>query len=138
MIPRTLRCANAAVYATATLTVVAAAVYVLIFQEAHILRQITAIAAIIVSLIWGTYYQIKRYTIDAEGITEYRPFRKSLRLKWADLTHANLVEVQLQGVASLSIELQAPQGAITLSSRILALETVEELAQEMRENRIIT
>lgn len=134
--PRTLRCANAAMYAVITLIVIAATVYVWC-TEARMARCIAATAAALTSTVWALYYVLLRFRVDAQGIVEYNLFRRPRRIDWAELTSARLEEVQLQGIAGLTIILESPSTTITISSRVLSMDAVEELADELRSAAIL-
>lgn len=128
--PRTLRCANAALYAGFTLIVWAAALYAGLFREADIFIQAGATAACLVSLLWGGYYVLLRYEVDAGGITRRR-LGRGTRLNWADLTCARLQQTDTQETISVTLYLETPAASLTLSSDYLAPDDVLELAREL-------
>lgn len=123
-------------YAAITLLVVAADIYVWCTEPGTI-RCIAATAAVAVAIIWALHYIFLRYDVDADGVREHRFLKKTRSIRWAELTGARLEEVQLQGIAGLSIILESPDTTICISSRTLALETVEELAQDLKNSEII-
>lgn len=131
MIPRTLRSANAVMYAAITLLVVAATIYVWCTEE-RLARCIGASIAALTACIWAMHYILLHYRIDAEGVSEHRLLRRPRRIRWSELTDACTREVQLQGIAGLSIILQSADTTITISSSVLALEAVEELAADLK------
>lgn len=131
MIPRTLRSANAVMYAAITLLVVAATVYVWC-TEPRLARCIGATVAALTACIWALYYILLRFRIDADGVREYNMLRRSRSIRWAELTDARLEEVQLQGIAGLTIILQSADTTISISSSVLSMEAVEELAEDLR------
>jgi len=128
--PRTLRCANASLYAGFVLIVWAAAAYVIFFREAGAAELACAVAASVVSLLWGGYYVLLRYEVDAAGISR-RVLGKGRRLHWADLTHATLQETHTQETASAVLRLETASSSMELNSDLLSLETIQELAQEL-------
>ena len=127
---RTLRCANAQLYIAATVMVLAASIYVLCTKDA-LWQQITAILALIITPIWTAHYALLRYTITEESITR-RSLRGSTTLRWADLTSAKIQETHQQATESCTIILQAGSTRMSISSDLLPLDDVQELAKELR------
>ncbi len=132
MIPRTLHSANAVMYAAIALLVVAADVYVWCTESNNTARCIAATVATLMAVIWALHYVVLRYRIDAAGVSEHRLFRKVRRIRWSELSSARLEEVQLQGIAGLTIILESPETTLSISSSILHMEAVEELAEELK------
>ena len=128
---RIIRCANAQLYIGATLLVLGAAAYVLCCKDA-LWQQVAAIAAAIITPIWTAFYVCLKYTVDSTGITR-SSLLGSTGLKWADLSSATLQESQNQGTASCTILLQAGETSLRISSDLLPLDEVQELARELRE-----
>lgn len=128
---RIIRCANAQLYIGATLLVLGAAAYVLCCNDA-IWQQVAAIAAAIITPLWTAFYVCLKYTVDSTGITRCS-LLGSTSLKWADLSSATLQESQNQGTASCTIQLQAGETSLRISSDLLPLDEVQELARELRE-----
>lgn len=128
--PRTLRCANASLYAGFVLIVWGAAAYVILFREAGAAELACAAAASVVSLLWGGYYVLLRYDVDATGISR-RVLGKGRRLNWADLTRATLSETHTQETASAVLRLETASSSMELNSDLLSLQTVQELAREL-------
>ena len=71
-----------------------------------------------------------------EGITR-RSLLGSTTIRWAELTAATLSETQNQGSASCSIHLQAGDKQMTISSDLLPLEEVEELAKDLKASGLL-
>lgn len=132
---RTLRCANAGLYAAATIMVVAAAIYVLCSKET-LWQQMAAVLGAVATPVWAAHYILLRFTVDARGITR-RSLLGSITLCWAELTDAQLKETQGQGTESCTICLQAGEKSMRISSDLLPLEEVQELAKELRECGIL-
>ena len=128
---RIIRCANAQLYIGATLLVLGAAAYVLCCKDA-LWQQVAAIAAAIITPLWTAFYVGLKYTVDSTGITR-RSLVGNTCLKWADLSSATLQESQNQGTASCTILLQAGETSLRISSDLLPLDEVQELARELRE-----
>ena len=127
---RTLRCANAQLYIAATVMVLAASIYVLCTKDA-LWQQITAVLALIITPIWTAHYALLRYTITEESITR-RSLRGSTTLRWADLTSAEIQETHHQATESCTITLKAGNTRMSISSDLLPLDDVQELAKELR------
>ena len=128
---RILRCANAHLYIAAAIMMIGAATYVLCCKDA-LWQQIAAIAAAIITPAWSAHYAILRITVDATGITR-RTMLGSTSIKWAELSSATLQESNNQGTASCTIHLQAGEQRMSISSDLLPLDDVQELAKELRE-----
>lgn len=132
MTPRTLHSANAAMYAAIAVLTVIADVYVWLSETENTARCIAATLATLVAVVWALHYVVLRYRIDAEGVSEHRIFRQTRRIRWSELTSAQVEEVQLQGIAGLTIILQSSGTTISISSKVLSMEAVEEVADELR------
>ena len=132
---RIIRCANAQLYIGATLLVLGAAAYVLSCKDT-LWQQIAAVAAAIITPVWTAFYVSLKYTVDSTGITR-RSLLGSTCLKWADLSSATLQETQNQGTASCTLLLAAGETSMRVSSDLLPLEDVQELACELRESNLL-
>ena len=132
---RILRCANAQLYIAAAILMIGAAVYVLCCKDA-LWQQIAAVAAAIITPAWAAHYAILRFTVDAAGITR-RSMRGCTCIKWAELSSATLQECHNQGTASCTIHLQAGEQKMSISSDLLPLDDVQELAKELRESGLL-
>lgn len=127
---RTLRCANAHLYIAATVIILAAAIHVLCTKDT-LWQQIAASVAIITTPIWTAHYALLRYTVTEESITR-RSLRGTTTLRWAELTSAEIRETQHQATESCTITLQAGSTRMNISSDLLPLDDVQELAKELR------
>lgn len=132
---RILRCANAQLYIGATLIVLISAIYVLCCKDT-LWQQILAIGAAAVTPIWAAYYARLRYTVNETGITRHS-LTGTTQLRWAELTAASVQEKQNQGTASCTIHLQAGSVCMDISSELLPLDDVQELAEELRKIGLI-
>lgn len=128
---RILRCANATLYLTAAIMMIGAAAYVLCCKDI-LWQQIAAVVAAIITPVWAAHFALLRYTVTHEGITR-RSMQGSTTIKWAELTSATLHESNNQGTASCTIHLQAGAQRMSISSDLLPLDDVQELAKELRE-----
>ncbi len=129
---RTLRCANAALYLAASVLVLGAAIYVLCCKDA-LWQQVAAVAAAIITPVWSIHYIVLSFTITEEGITR-RSLLGTTTLQWSEITTATVQETQNQGTASCTIQLESPRGSLRISSDLLPLEDVQDLARELRES----
>ena len=127
---RTLRCANAQLYIAASVMVLAAAVYVLCCKDA-LWQQMAAILALIITPVWAAHYALLRYTITEESITR-RSLLGSTTMRWADLTSTEIQETHQQATESCTIILQTGSTRMSISSELLPLDDVQELAKELR------
>ena len=128
---RTLRCANAPLYFCATLLVLGAAIHVLCCKD-ELWQQVVAILAAVCTPLWAAHYAALRYTVTSEGITR-RSLTGTTAIRWADLSNASITETSNQGTASCCIHLQAGTVSMKISSDLLPLEEVQDLAKELRE-----
>lgn len=127
---RTLRCANAGIYTAAAIMMVAAAIYVLCCKDA-LWQQVAAVLAAVVTPVWAAHYALLRFTVNARGITR-RSLLGSSTLCWAELTDTQLKETRGQGTESCTICLLAGEKRMCISSDLLPLDEVQELAKELR------
>ena len=127
---RIIRSANAQLYIAAAILMLGAAIYVLCCKDA-LWQQITAVCAALITPIWAAYYAALRFTVTETGITRHT-LTNSQTLNWADITTAHLHESQNQGTASCTITLQAGDKHMRISSEILPLEEVQQLAEDLR------
>ena len=136
MTPRTLRAANRTLYLSCVLMVIAACVYVLLTREWPDSYRVLTMLAGLGATVWGLYYFLLSYRVDAESVTR-RTLFGSKRLLWAQLTAASLEKSDSNGVASVHINLTSPAGEMRLSSDLLTPDDVEELAAELKENGLL-
>ena len=127
---RILRCANAQLYLAATILVAGAGIYVLCCKE-ELWQLITAVAALICTPLWCAHYLSLSYTITTEGVTR-RAWGRSTTLRWAELTTAQVQNTHTPGTESCTITLQAGAKTLLISSDILPLDSVKELAEELK------
>lgn len=137
MTPRTLRCANARLYAGFTLLVLAAAAYAVMGKKAEGLQLWGAVAACAACSLWGGYYITLKYVADASGVVRSVFGFQRQRLLWSNLTKAEIRETDSPGVSSCAIILVAGQETMRLSSDLLPLDGVRELAADMRSAGLI-
>ena len=132
---RTLRSANAALYTTASILVMGAAMYILCTKDT-LWQQAVALAGGLITPVWAAYYALLRYTITPESITRRSMFG-STTLHWSNLSTATVHETRNQGTASCTIMLQAGDTTMRISSDQLPLEEVQDLAEELKKNALL-
>ncbi len=131
---RCLRAANRGLYLGTTLLVLGAVAYVLWQGGRPEWQQWLAAAAALITLIWGGYYALLRYQVDALGVSCHSFFFTRCRILWEELESVDVDEQDAMGTARCALTLRAKDGrSLTLSSDQLALDEVEELAAELRE-----
>ena len=128
---RIIRCANAQLYIGAAVLVLGSAAYVLCSKD-ELWQQMVAILAAVCTPLWAAHYAALRYTVTREGITR-RSLIGTASIHWADLSNASITETSNQGTASCCIHLQAGTVSMKISSDLLPLEEVQNLAKELRE-----
>ena len=132
---RTLRCANAHLYLGATILVLGAAVYVLCCKDS-MLQQGAGILAALCLPPWAAYYITLRYTVTERGITR-RSIYGSTTINWSELTSADIFETDNGGTANCTITLQTDKYKMSISSALLPLDEVQELAAELKANNLL-
>lgn len=131
-IPRTLRCANAALYASSAAMILAAVAWYIGTHDA-LADQALAAAAGTVGLIWAVHYCYLRITIDQTGI-----HRRSLLTKrsihWETLSHWAIETTEDQEQATCRIlffSADTPEPLI-ITSELIELDSVRQLAKELQ------
>ncbi len=134
---RCLRAANHGFYLGTTVLVLAACTYTLWQGGRPVWQLWLAGLAGLATLLWGASYALLRYLVDAEGVTR-RSLFGTRRLLWSELAEATLEEQEGMGTARCTIHLRSRNGAgLALSSDLLPLDAVQELAAELREQGIL-
>lgn len=136
MTPRTLRCANAALYLIFLLVILGAAGYVACTQETDATGLAGLVALCAAALLWGGSYILLRYDIDEAGVTRRKMGGRRF-MAWRDIRRAELRETRQQEVASCTIMLWDEEGEMSLSSDLLPLEEVQALAEELKQRGIL-
>ena len=134
MLSRTLRAANALLYASSVLLVIAAVVYCAVYKEMPAWQLWGGVALSVGATIWGLYYVTLSYRITAEGISHHSYLRCHRRLLWSEVERVELEESDAQGVASCHITLYPQNGKpLRISSDVLPLDDVQELVTDLRD-----
>lgn len=137
MTERTLRCANGPLYMGFVLGIIAAAVYVCLTRLTGVWEILGVAGLTIIAAIWGGFYYFLRFRINAEGVTRSL-LGHHRSIHWADITMAELRHNQSPGTESCTIVLTSARESISLSSDLLPLDQVEELAKELKEAGILS
>ncbi len=95
-------------------------------------QQYVAIAAGIITLLWGGYFLWLYYEVNEQGI--YKRLLGKRGYKWAEITELQLDELDEGGRAYCRVHVHTAQGRVlTLSSDILGLDGMEQLVTQLRE-----
>ncbi len=133
MVPRTLRAANALLYASSVLLVIAAILYCALYKDMPAWQLWGGVVLSLGAAVWGVYYVTLSYRITAEGVSTHAYLRCTRCLRWADTKCATLEESDANGVASCHIVLQPKEGKpLRISSDVLPLDDVQKLAADLR------
>lgn len=130
---RTLRCANAALYAV---TVVAVAVCVAVAwgmkgEAWSVWQRVAAVGGGVLAALWGGYYALYRVRVDAVGVAVGALHMR--RYEWQRLRGVRVSESDLMGVAQCAIFLSfSPGGEVEISSSLMNLEEVQKMLAEWR------
>ena len=133
MLKRTIRPANALLYASSVLLIIAATVDCAVYKELPAWQLWGVVALSIAATVWGLYYVTLCYHISAEAITRRVYLRSTHTLPIADITQASLEETDANGIASCHLTLSTAAGiTLRLSSDVLNVDDVQELAEDLR------
>ena len=117
MLARTIRSANFAFYWGCLALVVFACIYVPMTRNLSPWMLAGVAVAGVACCLWGLYYATLCYKVDAEGQA---------------LTECDWQETDANSIASCRLTLVAPQQTMVLSSDLLPLDAVQELAADLR------
>ncbi len=135
---RSLRAANRGLYLGTTLLVLAACAYTLWQGGRPAWQQGLAAAAALTTLLWGMYYALLRYQVDALGVSHHSFFLTRQRILWEELAEAQWEEQDNMGTARCALHLRARDGrSLTLSSDLLPLDALHDLATELRQQGLL-
>ncbi len=130
-----LRAANRGLYLGMTLLVVAACACVLWQADRPDWQQWLAGAAALATLVWGGHYALLRYQVDALGVSRHIFGVTRERILWEELAEATLEQQETMGTARCTLRLRAKDSrTLTLSSDLLPLDAMEELAADLRQH----
>lgn len=128
----TLHSGNRHLYLGMSILVIAASIYSLSKEGSLFYEQGIAIAAIIITLIWGGYFYILRYRVDEEGVS--KSILKSRKLSWEQISEIQLDEQESAGSISCTVTFHSADGSkpIKLSSELIHIEEMHMLIDELR------
>lgn len=140
MIARNYYCVNRLLYATSSMLVVAVCVYILhqhsweqileLSRENY--QNLLALVAIAVTLVWGGYFLLLKYSVGEEGVS--KRILRTQHLSWEEIADIDLEEMDQGGQAQRKLSFKSSDGrVIVISSELLALEQMEELIADLRE-----
>ncbi|MBQ7022352.1 MAG: hypothetical protein IJN29_02150 [Akkermansia sp.] len=133
MEPRTLRAANALLYGSSVLLVIAAVLYCALYKDMPVWQLWGGVVLSLAAAVWGLYYVTLSYRITAEGVSTHAYLQCTRRLLWADTERITLEESDSNGIASCHIILHPKSGKpLRISSDVLPLDDVQELAADLR------
>lgn len=129
--PRTLRCANAALYLLMGLAAVGCAAWAIATGRATGAWQTTAAAlAALTALLWGGSYTLLRWEIGPAGITAHHLLRRR-HYPWHSLQNIHETRTDHNGVATYRLTLIFAQGTLTLSSQLISPDDLEQLRESL-------
>lgn len=133
---RHYRCANFGLYLGCALLVLIAVSYYLTTRPVvdQPVQSITALFAGLAAIVWALHYCSISYCIDSNGIRSRRLFGRKRSISWSQLSHWEVIRIIEPEQATCRIIFSSSDGAppITLSSELLELEAVENLARELQ------
>lgn len=136
MTNRTLRCANGPLYMGFVLGIIAAAVYVCLTRLTGFWEILGVASLTLIATLWGCFYYFLNFRITQDGLSRNLLCRHQ-QILWAEVTNAELRHSQTPGTESCTITISSAKDCITLSSDLLPLDQVEELAQELKKAGIL-
>ena len=131
MSARVIRSANFAFYWGCIALVLFACIYVPVTRTLTPLVLGSIVSSGVACCLWGLYYATLRYRVDATGITRCSLFGTK-RLLWSALTACDWQETDANSIATCRLTLVTPQQTMVLSSDLLPIEAVQELAADLR------
>lgn len=128
----TLQSGNRHLYLGMSILVIAASIYSIMKEGSLFYEQGIAIAAIIITLIWGGYFYLLRYRVDDEGVS--KSMLISRQLSWDQISEIQLDEQEGAGSISCSLTFHSAAGLkpIKLSSELIHIEEMQTLVEDLR------
>lgn len=130
------RCANFGLYIGCALLVLVGVIYYFVSHPPteQPLRSLIALLAGLAAIGWALHYCSISYCIDIDGISVRRLFGRSISLRWSELRRWEVVRIIEPEQSTCRIIFSGEDGrpSITLSSELLELEAVENLARELQ------
>lgn len=130
------RCANFGLYIGCALLVLAGVIYYFVSHPPteQPLRSLIALLAGLAAFGWALHYCSINYCVDSDGISVRRLFGPNRSLRWSELRRWEVVRIIEPEQSTCRIIFSGEDGLppITLSSELLELEAVENLARELQ------
>lgn len=130
------RCANFGLYIGCALLVLVGVIYYFVSHPPteQPLRSLIALLAGLAAIGWALHYCSISYCVDGDGIRVRRLFGRSISLRWSELRRWEVVRIiePEQSTCRIIFSGEEGQPSITLSSELLELEAVENLARELQ------
>lgn len=136
--PRTLRCANGALYLVMALALNACALWAALTGRLSGASWGIAALAGLCSLLWALYYATLHWQLDAQGLTRRVYLLRKKTYPWQQLRSAKLHEEARMGVGVCRIYFEFAEGVLCLSSELIPLDDMETLRDDLREIGILT
>ena len=131
LVPRTLRCANAALYAVSAVTLLAAGAWYVSTHE-NTAARVLAIAACLTGLLWTAYYCTLRITIDNQGVHRRTIFsQRSISWDFLSTWEIETSEDREQATCRLLFYSPDTPAPLIITSELFDLDAVRELAGEL-------
>lgn len=131
LVPRTLRCANAALYAVSAVTLLAAGTWYVSTHE-NTAARVLAIAACLTGLLWAAYYCTLRITIDNQGVHRRTIFsQRSISWDFLSTWEIETSEDREQATCRLLFYSPDTPAPLIITSELFDLDAVRELAGEL-------
>lgn len=128
--PRTLRCANGALYVLLALGAAAAGIWAACSGRLAVPLWVMVVCCA-AALIWAAYYATYSYRVETDGVVRSLFFIRQKR-SWADMSRAAVYRHDERGIATCRVMLQfADGGCWCISSEVFAPDDVQDFAQEM-------
>lgn len=132
MTSKTFHCANKGLYLGATLLILLICTYAAIQAQAPG-QLVLAASAALICLVWGGYYATLSYSITPAGVSRRVFFCRRTLLAWDHIEHIEEHTIHTQETTSLTLTFHGQKGSsLALSSDLLPLEEMEQLAEELR------
>jgi len=130
---RILQSGNRHLYLGMSILVIAASIYSISKEGSLLYEQITAISAIIITLIWGGYFYLIRYCVDDQGVR--KSIIKSRQLSWDQISEIQLEESESAGTINCTLLFHSNDESktIKLSSELIHIAEMKLLVEELRD-----
>lgn len=137
MTPKTIHCANGALYMLMSIAAAACAAWAIASgRVSGVWHLAAALAGVGIAMLWGAYYALLRWEVNADGIS--RCLLRRRFYPWQSLQHAQVQQSDAGGVATCCLVLRFAEGELELSSRLISIDALEELRDELAAAGLLT